>query len=293
MMSGGYRGARLAAANDELGLAPGHVGFRSSYTGNLPQREKNAPLPAPRPRLDEVLCGYGRYCDQPMDWRTRLGGFAGTASIFGLLLAAALFTWKAVYPPVRTTSQPLTVVELQPLAAPPEPVRNVAPGPEQVEKQEAELEPVTEPVSIPRVQLPVPNMSTREAREPVKITDPGPAVPETTAPQSVAAPTANQLANDVRPNWEGLILAHLERFRRYPARARAARQQGTVYVRLRMNRAGMVLSSAIVKKSGSYDLDQAALDTFQRAQPLPAIPADRPDVVELTIPVEFSLRVRP
>jgi protein TonB len=56
-----------------------------------------------------------------------------------------------------------------------------------------------------------------------------------------------------------------------------------------MNRAGMVLSSAIVKKSGSFDLDQAALDTLRRAQPLPAIPADRPDIAELTIPVEFYL----
>ncbi|EQB11104.1 energy transducer TonB family protein [Sphingobium lactosutens] len=57
-----------------------------------------------------------------------------------------------------------------------------------------------------------------------------------------------------------------------------------------MNRTGMVLSSVIVKKSGSFDLDQAALDTLKRAQPLPAIPADRPDVVELTIPVEYNLR---
>jgi protein TonB len=57
-----------------------------------------------------------------------------------------------------------------------------------------------------------------------------------------------------------------------------------------MNRVGTVLSSAIVRKSGSFDLDQAALDTLRRAQPLPNIPADRPDVVELTIPVTFSLR---
>jgi protein TonB len=88
---------------------------------------------------------------------------------------------------------------------------------------------------------------------------------------------------------EGLILAHLERFRRYPARACAARQQGVTHVRFKMNRAGMLLSSTIVQKSGSFDLDQAALDTLRRAQPLPTIPADRPDVVELNIPVEFEL----
>lgn len=223
-----------------------------------------------------------------MGWRTRLFGFTGTASIIGLVLAGALFSWKAVYQPIRATSQPLTVVELQPLAAPPEPVRNVAPGPEQVERERAELEPVTEP--IPIVQFPAPNISARDAREPVKIIHPGPAVPETTAPKSVAAPTANRLSNDARPNWEGLILAHLERFRRYPARARVARQQGTVIVRFKLNREGMVVSSALVRKSGFYDLDQAALETLGRAQPLPAIPPGLPDEIEISVPVEFYLR---
>lgn len=57
-----------------------------------------------------------------------------------------------------------------------------------------------------------------------------------------------------------------------------------------MNRAGMVLASAIHRGSGFYTLDQAALDALQRAQPLPAIPQNKPAIVELTIPVEFYLR---
>lgn len=289
MKPGGYRGSQLAAADDDADLFPGHVVFRSCYPDSSPRREEASAAPAPGPRPDEVLRSYSRYCDQPMGWGTRLFGFTGTASIIGVVLGGALFTWNAVYQPIRATSQPLTVVELQPLAAPPEPVRHVAPGPEQVEKEDAELEPVTEPIPIPLVQFPAPNISARDAREPIKIIDPGPAVPETTAPKSVAAPTANRLSNDARPNWEGLILAHLERFRRYPARAHIARRQGTVYVRFRMNRAGMVLSSSIVKKSGSFDLDQAALDTLQRAQPLPPIPADMADEVELSVPVEYYL----
>lgn len=289
MKPGGYRGAQLAAANDETALFEGHVVFRTYYADSPRLRENTLPMPVVRPENGEMLHSHSRYCDQPMDWRTRLFGLAGTVSIIGLVLAAALFTWKAVYQPVRATSQPLTVLELQPLAAPPEPVRNVAPGPEQVEKQKVELEPVTEPVPIPRVQLAAPTVSARDLREPVKIVDPGPAVPETTAPKSVVAPTANRLANDARPNWEELLLAHLERFRRYPARARAARQQGTVTVRFKMSRLGMVLSSTIVKKSGSYDLDRAAFDTLRRAQPLPAIPEDMADEVELTIPIEFYL----
>ncbi len=231
----------------------------------------------------------GRYCDQPMSWSARLCGIGGTTTIGALMLAAALFTWRTVYQPVASTSQPL-VVELLPLAAPPEPVREVAPGPDQVQKQEAVPVPVPDPIPVPLLRLPLPSVSTREVPEPVKIVDPGPTVPETTAPKITAVPTANRLSSNAQPNWEGLLLAHLERFRRYPARARAARQQGTVYVRFTMNRAGMVLTSAIVKKSGSFDLDQAALDTLQRAQPLPTIPDDRPDTVELTLPIEFFLQ---
>lgn len=290
MKPGGYRAAQLAAANDETALFEGHVIFRTCYPEDPPSRGDTPPAPVAKLESGDASPSRSRYCDQPMDWRTRFFGLAGTASIIGMVLAGALFTWKAIYEPVRATSQSLTVVELQPLAAPPEPIRDVALGPEQVEKQEVEPESFTEPIPASLVQLAAPAISARDTQEPVKIVDPGPAVPETTAPKSVAAPTANRLSNDARPNWEGLILAHLERFRRYPARARAARQQGTITIRFRMNKTGMVLSSAIVKKSGYYDLDQAALDTLKRAQPLPGIPAGMGDEVELTIPVEFQLR---
>lgn len=273
-----------ATSADEQGLGD-HLLLRSHNDRSL--AAETAVTNRLAPTADQRAAA-SRYCDQPTSWRTRLFGLAGTASITGLVFTAALVTWKTVYHPTRATSQPL-VVQLQPLAAPPEPIRDVALGAEQAEQQDAEVKPVAEPIPTPLVQLPVPNISAREAREPVQITDPGPAVPETTAPKSVAAPTTDRLSNDARPNWEGLILAHLERFRRYPARARAARQHGTVYVHFRMNRSGMVLSSAIVKKSGSFDLDQAALDTLRHAQPLPAIPADMPDEVELSVPVEYYL----
>ena len=289
MKSGSYREAQLAAANDEASLFASHGAFRSCYPDRPPQWKETAVPSAPGPRLDEVSRGYSRYCDQPMSWGIRLFGLAGTTLIVGLVLAAALFTWKAVHQPLRATSQPLTVVELHPPATPPEPLRNVTPGRKQVEKRTADERSAAEQIPVPLMRLPASTVSAREAREPVRIADPGPVVPQTSAPKSIAAPTADRLSYDARPNWEGLILAHLERFRRYPARARAARQQGTVHVRFRMNRAGMVLSSAVVKKSGSFDLDQAALDTLRRAQPLPAIPADMPDEVELSVPVEYYL----
>tara|TARA_R110000787_G_scaffold142105_1_gene255636 strand:+ start:3041 stop:3520 length:480 start_codon:yes stop_codon:yes gene_type:complete len=107
-----------------------------------------------------------------------------------------------------------------------EPVQEVAPGSEQGERQEAKPEPKPDIVVPPRlVQLPVTSTITRKVHEPVEeVVDPGPPVPETTAPKSIAA-----------QSWEAQLLAHLERYRRFPARARAARQQGTVYIRFTMN----------------------------------------------------------
>lgn len=290
MKLGCYRGERLAAPHNDAGLFSGHVVLRSYYPESPPQREECAPAPVPSLQLAEIAHGCGRYCEQPMSWSTRLFGLAGTALVVGLVLTGALFTWNAVYQPVRVRSQPLTVIELISLAAPPEPIRNVATGPNQSETQETEPEPVSELTPVPLVQLPAPYAPAQEPREPAKIVDPGRPVPEMTAPRNVVAPTASQFASNARPNWEGLVLAHLERFRRYPPRARAARQQGTVMIRFRVNRAGMVLSSAVAKKSGSLDLDHAALETLQRAQPLPPVPMDMPDEVELSVPVEYYLR---
>jgi protein TonB len=280
---------RLAAANDYDGIFAGHVVLKSYYPDEHPQSERIAARPSPVALLPASRSHAGRYCDRPMSWSTRFVGLGGTCAIFGLVLAAALFTWRAVHPPIASTSRPLTVMELAPLEAPPEPVKDVAPGPEQVERQEAKPKPVSEIVPQPLIQLPMPSAIRRETAEPVELVDPGPPVLQTTAPKSIAAPTANRLASDAKPNWEGQLLAHLERFRRYPARARAARQQGVATIRFTMNRSGMVLSSAVVRSSGVAALDTAALDTLKRAQPLPAIPADRPDTVELTIPVEYFL----
>lgn len=231
-----------------------------------------------------------RYCDRHSDWSSRLFGVGGTLLIAALVLAGALVTWTIVRPAPPIT-RPM-VVNLMPLASPPEPVRDVAPGPQQVERQAAKPDTRTEAAPVPVIPLPAPPAAPTRPAEATPPTDPAPPVVQTTAPRTIAAPVLDRLSEAAKPDWEGVLLAHLERFRRYPPRARAARQQGIVHVRFRMNRAGMVLDAQVVRGSGSVSLDQAALDTFRRAQPLPAIPPDRPDQLELTIPVEFHLDLR-
>lgn len=85
-------------------------------------------------------------------------------------------------------------------------------------------------------------------------------------------------------------MAALERHRRYPNSARARREQGTVLVRVRLARDGSLLSLALEHSSGFNRLDEAALETFRRAAPLPAIPATLPAPQDLAFPVQFQMR---
>lgn len=246
-----------------------------------------APTCPEAPDLAAVSDIGGRYSENSVAWSSRLVGLSGTFSIAGLTAFALLFTWQAVRPMLPPPSRPL-VVEFRPLAAPADPIRELPPGPVQVERQDSEPQPDRDipppPIVLSQTAFPPPVTA-----RPLDVVDPGPPVPQTTAPKSIAAPTAERLSSETRPDWEAAVLAHLERFRRYPPRARAARQQGVVQVRFTMDRSGAVLTSAIARKSGFFTLDQAALDTLRRAQPLPPIPSGRPDTVELTVPIQFEL----
>lgn len=231
--------------------------------------------------------GHSRYADRPLDWRARASGLCGASAVLLAIAAAAFVTWSAVAP-AHTEPAPL-VMELLPLAAPPEPVHDVPEGPAQVEqaarKPVETVLPETPVILIPQVS-PQP-VRTQPPTEPAAKADP---VPETTAPKSLPAPPASQASSDKEPSWEAKLLAHLEKHRRYPAASRARRDQGVAHVRFRMNRAGRVLDTTLIRSSGIPELDRAALSTIRRAQPLPPIPDGRPDPLDLSVPVEFFLR---
>lgn len=239
-------------------------------------------LHAPTP-----LYRSSRYGDRPMDWTTRMAGIGGTTGVCLVIAVVMLFTWRIAQPQVAPPA-PMAVT-LQPLAAPLEPIQEVPEGPQQVEQKkqvpkQPERPDPPDPL-IARLSSPMP--PSPPPAEPAQLTDP---VPKTTAPKSLPAPPANRASSDAEATWEALLLAHLEKHRRYPSPARARRDQGVAHVRFTMNRQGQVLSVSVLRSSGSAVLDRAALDTIRRAQPLPAIPNGRPDLLELTVPVEFFLR---
>jgi protein TonB len=107
-------------------------------------------------------------------------------------------------------------------------------------------------------------------------------------PAPVAAP--QKAAGETRDSFLGRLLAQLNRFKQYPRAARQARIEGVVMLHFVMDTQGKVLSFEIARSSGRPVLDTEALALIQRAQPLPAIPADYPTrTLDAIVPIEFSL----
>ncbi|NWK94380.1 energy transducer TonB [Sphingobium lactosutens] len=229
---------------------------------------------------------HSRYSDQAMPLRTRLAGMGGVAGIGLLVLAGGMVTWRTYVAPAKPA--PLSLFDIAPPAAPPEPVHEVPPGPEKVQKEEQKREPDRPKVEPPRIKVPSAHLLPVVAARPTP--DPGPPVPETTAPQSQPVPSAPQLSTG-KPTWEGLVLGALNKVKRYPRDAHFARQQGVPYIRFVMDREGKVISARLERSSGYRSLDQEALSLPKRAQPLPKPPEDvRGDTIELVVPVEFFMR---
>jgi protein TonB len=87
--------------------------------------------------------------------------------------------------------------------------------------------------------------------------------------------------------WQQSLVAHLGRFKRYPAQGGAA--EGVVSLAFTIDRKGNVVSSRIEKTSGSTLLDAEALAMVKRAAPLPAPPAEIADAdLTFVVPIRFT-----
>lgn len=252
-----------------------------------------------------------------VDWRRW-----GTAFMVVLLahagLGLGLMPWQIPLEP-QMPPPGAVLIELAPLPqAPPAQTAALPVGPEQ---EETEPLPPPQPVveKIPDLKPPPPQVKPvavlpkKPAVKPVKPTPPPevvkqepsekPPVKETTAPPgapvvpsanvaaAAPAPQAVQPPSDAVPNWQGLILARLEREKKYPRAARMRRQEGVVQLRFRLDRDGNVLSYAIARSAGFALLDQEVLAMIQRAKRLPPPPPEiAQSPLELIVPVQFFLR---
>lgn len=247
-----------------------------------------APTVPPLPLAESMWRPYTRYADQPMSWGTRLFGIGGVGAVVVLILCAALFTWRTYATPLSGPT--LSVFDVAPPAAPPEPPSEVQPGPEKVEREKPLPKPEQPSIRLPEIQIPNVNPISLPIARPMPA--PGPPVKETTAPETQPAPPAPQVSTGA-PTWEGLILGALNKVKRYPRIAQQQRQQGVPWIRFVMDRDGKVLSVLLERSSGFRTLDDEAVSLPKRAAPLPKPPDDvKGDTIELVVPVEFFLRTR-
>lgn len=110
------------------------------------------------------------------------------------------------------------------------------------------------------------------------------------AADAAAQDASSGAHGDETPVFEAALLAHIERFRRYPEDARRTQQQGVVMVGFAMGRKGDLLDLWVDRSSGFAALDAEAVSTLRRAQPLPLIPKGLPDELQVVLPVSFALR---
>lgn len=120
------------------------------------------------------------------------------------------------------------------------------------------------------------------------------ALPSEVSAASPPSPSTGRLASsDAPPDFATLqfreaLLRHISHYQRYPKAAEARGLQGTVKARFSMDRKGKLLGVWIKRSSGQATLDQAAIDTIQRAQPLPPIPPALPDSINVDIALGFD-----
>lgn len=134
------------------------------------------------------------------------------------------------------------------------------------------------PQPKPARKAPPPSQATRKAKVDVTKSE-RTAASETTAGRGAAVSPAR---------WQSRLMAHLERRKRYPAAAQSAHQEGTAYVRFRIDSSGNVLSVSLSRSSGHSALDQAVLDLVRRASPVPPPPPGASTTI--VAPVRFDIR---
>ncbi|WP_372400451.1 energy transducer TonB [Azospirillum sp. HJ39] len=198
---------------------------------------------------------------------------------------------------------PEPVIEPLPEPPPPEPepvVEEPPPPPEPPPVVEPEVvlpkPPPDPPKPKPEVKKEAPKPKPEKPKPPrpvVQQAQPAPAAapPAPVAAPAPAAPAPSTAPSRAVPSWQGRVLGHLERHKRYPRSAQARRQEGVAQVRFTIDREGRVLSVQIDRSSGHSVLDEETVEMVRRASPLPAPPEEMAqERIELVVPVQFFLK---
>lgn len=233
-------------------------------------------------------------------WRQDAGtvGSVSAAPVMVVELVAEALT-EAPAPEAGPVPEPEPAPEPEPEPQPVEP--DPIPDPEPAPTPESDPEPLPDiPTPLPESSVAMPVMPSADLMASRASTPPTlrlPAAPQRATP--AATPTApsgsEQRVPAVSPAdeqaWQGRVVAHLYRFRDYPAEAQRRRTEGVVTLRFAIDPAGRVLSSEIARSSGHDLLDGAVRTMISRASPVPTPPDGlAAGKRTLVVPIEFKLR---
>ncbi len=194
---------------------------------------------------------------------------------------------------------PVAQADPQPQPAAPEP------PPVQAPPNETAEEPVAPPSPTP-AETPPPQPVPTPSPTPVEAPSPQPVAPQPNPPSEVSVPSAPPSAPAVAPQavgpepgdakptlsprtlrWQRGLVAQIERFKRYPARA--AGRFGVARVAFTIDRQGRLVDVHMVDGAGSAVLDDEAIATVRRAAPFPRPPdAASADQLSFIVPIRYA-----
>jgi len=145
----------------------------------------------------------------------------------------------------------------------------------------------------PKPQPPKPQVKPEPVKEKPVEEKPADTPPTHTPPEKPVAPapgpSPQQLA--AKASWQGTLLAHLGKYKKYPPAAQSRGKEGLNRLRFVVDGEGKVLSYELVGRSGNADLDRATLEMIRRAEPLPKPPAEMltNGSIEIVAPFVYSI----
>lgn len=191
--------------------------------------------------------------------------------------------------PSRDSGEPIVRLDLLPVPSPPEPPADPsATRAAQVPPRPAILPPARSQIEADRSARPTAALAANSV---VQSPRPSAADPQAEAAQGAVASAANHpIAIDPAAgiDYRQRLLLHIAGFRRRSAFS-GGDATGTVRVRFAIRRDGSVSAVAIVAGSGVAELDDEAVATIWRAEPMPPIPTVLPDSLSITLPIAFGV----
>lgn len=112
------------------------------------------------------------------------------------------------------------------------------------------------------------------------------------AKDNTLSTTALGASSSDKLSYQGLLGAHLSRFKQYPSSALARQEEGIIIIKLQVDENGFILQKEIKKKCAYNTLNTEVIALIDRANPLPPPPKEMLQGGKLTfsMPISYSIK---